>query len=361
MEIVFFINTLSSGGAEHQMSYLANFLDELGHNIRIVTFGDMPDHYPLNPSIERIRLAPHKSKIIKAFKIFLFFTKVKCDWVISFCQDNNLLSIPGLFFNPKRKLIVGERNCTLGGLTRLEKILFRGLYGRASFIVPNSHSQAAHIVKYVPELKNKIKVITNYTDTDRFINKKRKDDSGKKTFCIFAKYAPQKNCFRFAEVLRILKSEGIDIHVDWFGNKHLPGDKVNTYYMEFQEMIEKLGIQDMLTLRDKVNNVEEKMTQYDYFCLPSLFEGFSNALAEAICCGLPVLAGDVSDNGMMVEHGINGFLFNPLDTASMVDTFKSAIKLKDRDLDVMGRKSRDKACVLFNKEKFINSYLELIS
>ncbi len=198
MKIVFFINTLSSGGAEHQMSYLASFMCEYDHDVTIVTYGDLPDHYDLDSRIKRIRIAPEKNKFIKFLSIIKYFITLKADVVISFCQQNNMLVIPGLLFNSGIRLIVGERNYTIGGLTKIERILFNYLYRRAEYIVPNSHAQANHIIENSEQLKDKVRVITNYTDITLFRDSIKNIVSTQKRICVFARYAPQKNYERFA-------------------------------------------------------------------------------------------------------------------------------------------------------------------
>ena len=47
------------------------------------------------------------------------------------------------------------------------------------------------------------------------------------------------------------------------------------------------------------------------FILPSLYEGNSKTLLEAMSCGLPVIASNVPGNKEIVSHGINGYLCEP--------------------------------------------------
>ena len=71
--IVCFTESMAGGGAEHQMSFLANFLVEKGYNVSLVTYTDIPDHYPINDAINRIVIGKGKGKICKAIEIFKFF------------------------------------------------------------------------------------------------------------------------------------------------------------------------------------------------------------------------------------------------------------------------------------------------
>ena len=99
---------------------------------------------------------------------------------------------------------------------------------------------------------------------------------------------------------------------------------------------------------------------YDAICLPSLKEGFSNSISEAICAGKPLLVSDISDNKVMVHDGENGYLFDPTSVEQMVEAVEKFYYLPIKLKSQMGKRSREIAENLFQKEKFINSYIELI-
>jgi len=52
------------------------------------------------------------------------------------------------------------------------------------------------------------------------------------------------------------------------------------------------------------------MVEHDAFVHPSFYEGMPNVVCEALAAGLPVLVSDVCDHPLLVEKGVQGFLFS---------------------------------------------------
>lgn len=360
--IVCFINCISNGGAEIQLSSLANMLTEKGYDVSLVTYGDAKDLQVLSPKVVRIRLAEGKGNMSKFFAIFKYFATTKADCVISYCQRNNFFALIPLMFRSRRniKVIAGERNITAGAPDFYEKCLFKCLYRRADYIIPNSYTQGGYIISKRPGWKGKVQTIINYTDLERF-SVQHHDFDGTIKVGIFCRFDPQKNTVRFAEVVRRLKkSSPVPFVIDWYGLKTFKDNNPNEGYLELNELVKKYGIEDCLILKDHVIDVVSKMSEYDVLALPSLYEGFSNSIAEGISCGKPMLVSDVSDNHLMVKEGVNGFLFNPTDIDEIEQKFLSFFSLTDTERERMGYMSRQNAEALFSKTVFLDSYIKLI-
>lgn len=358
--ITCFIRGLGGGGAEHQMAILIALLVEKGYDVTLTTFSNTEDHYKYPSSVKRVRLAQNKSTIIKILSIFKYFLFVKTDCVICFEQQNNFLCLIPLLFRRKIKVIAGERNTTYNEPDKIERILFNYLYKRANYIVPNSHTQAKYIVNAVPAYANKVISIINYTDLELF--KATDLPLGKVLkIAIFARFEKQKNCIPFIEMLsELIHNTNREFHVDWYGIHHFKNDTLAEYFDKFQARLNELKIEEYFSIKQPAKKVYEVMPQYDVICLPSLYEGFSNSVAEGITAGRPMVVSDVSDNSLMVKDGLNGFLFNPTDVNSMVVVFKKLFKLSGDELRKMGNESRMNAERLFNKEVFVGSYIKLI-
>lgn len=357
--ITCFITALSSGGAEHQLTILADSLIERGYVVELVTFSDLSDHYLYSDKIKRIRIAKGKNQLFKLLSIFCFFLFHKTDYIISFGYRNNTLALIPLLIRPGVKIIAGERCVLYDKETIYQKLNFEFLYKRATHIVTNSFSQRQDIISKYPDCEKKCRVITNYTDLHKYLPKFHNRE-GVVTIGIFCRYHPQKNYERFAKAVQMIKQQSkVPFLIKWYGNKK-EHDNQNPYYAHFNQLVTEYGIENVLVLNDHVKNVDELIPSFDAMCLPSLVEGFSNSISEYICCGKPVLCSDVADNGIMVHDGVNGFLFDPKDENSMVQAFQTFLSLSREELSKMGQESRKIAESLFDKEKFVNGYIQLI-
>ena len=360
--ILLFINTLSSGGAEHQLVELAEGLVERGYEVTITTFGDVEDHYCYNDAIHRYRIAKGKNRVIKMMGIWKYFCTVKTDWVIAFGQRESSYCLQGLMFRPKRTvhIIAGDRNTTHGSSSCVERLLMRCLYRRADYIVPNSHTQRRHIVSTNIKLESKTVTITNYTDLSIFTATTLPNNDVLR-IGVFSRYDVQKNYMRFVEAVNLLKKKSQQLFViEWYGNQRFKDIKPNPHYLRMKEKVLEYGLQDVLILNNHVKDVASIMPRFDAICLPSLWEGFSNSISEAICCGNHCLVSDVADNGILVKDGENGLLFDPNSEESMVEAFLKFFALLPEEKQRMGDFSRKRAESLFDKERFVDAYIELI-
>ena len=357
-KITCLVASLRSGGAEHQMAILAELLAEKGYDVELVTYMSIPDHYTLSEKVKRVRIHTPKRALFKVPYLIYKFSRFKCDTIISFLNTTNFMCIAGNILHSKQKVIVGERNLTVGKPPRIDQILYKYLYKLTKFVVTNSYSQYDFLCGYNSELKPKLSTVTNYTDIEKYHPSVYKGNEIPK-IVVFARYSKQKNYEMLVKAVGLAR-KSIDFEMHWYGEKRDFFGNFLHDYKKCEELVRDAGIEDTFILHDKTDKVDTVMKEYDAFCLPSLFEGFSNSISEAICCGMPVICSDVSDNHIMVEDGSNGLLFNPSDVNSISESISKFCKLSRDERACMAQKSRKKAETLFNKEQFVNSYIDLI-
>ena len=86
---------------------------------------------------------------------------------------------------------------------------------------------------------------------------------------------------------------------------------------ELEAQAQALGIRDRVMFLGSRRDTLELLSGFDVFVLPSVIEGMSNALLEAMAVGLPVVATSVGGNSEVVVDGQTGFLVPAADPGSM--------------------------------------------
>ena len=108
------------------------------------------------------------------------------------------------------------------------------------------------------------------------------------------------------------------------------------YCRELEEMVHSLGLDSNFRMVGSREDVLSLLKMSDVFCLPSRSEGFSNALIEAMACGLPCVATDVGGNREALEDQVSGFIVASEDWQKMGDRLTAL--LDDRQMAAgMGR------------------------
>ena len=86
----------------------------------------------------------------------------------------------------------------------------------------------------------------------------------------------------------------------------------------------------------------------DIYVHASLGETMSNAILQAMACGIPVVASDVPGINNMIQHNITGMLVPPLEPGLLALELNELISNKEE------RERLGKAARSFAKEKFSN-------
>jgi len=109
-----------------------------------------------------------------------------------------------------------------------------------------------------------------------------------------------------------------------------------------------------ITFRD----MPERYREMDIVLLPTVREGLSLSVLEAMACGLPVVASNCSSIPELVDHGKGGFLCPVGD----VDAFAEKINIladSPRLRREMGEYNRAKVEKMFTLERMVNEYRDL--
>ena len=105
-------------------------------------------------------------------------------------------------------------------------------------------------------------------------------------------------------------------------------------------------------------DVPHLLSCYDIFALPSLWEGLSISLLEAMAAGKPIVTTNIKGNRELIKNVVDGPLVNPQNPESLADGCIYFFRHRDR-AQAVGSKARRKAEASFSEEVMVRRTLEL--
>ena len=105
-----------------------------------------------------------------------------------------------------------------------------------------------------------------------------------------------------------------------------------------------------------IGDVQKILRMMDIFVLPSLTEGMSNAVMEAMLMGLPCIVTNVGGNLELI--GDAGIIVPPADSSALAIAIKE-LALDSKKRYELGIESKARAIDLFNPEVLAQRHLEL--
>lgn len=337
------IPSLAAGGAEAVMAALADAFAASGWGVTLMTLtgGEPPDHHHVSSEVERLRLdgstmASPALRLVKtpwaAADIRRILRERRPDVVLSFLDLTNfqvLLAARGLGI----PVVVSERmDPQFHRWAALRAWMRNRLYRRAAAIVV----QTARIRDALPvPLRERTVVIGNpMPAASEPAAPERPDETGR---------------FRVVAVARLHRQKGLDRLIGAFSSLaadfpawdlHIFGEGAEEAALRRQAAAG--GAAGRIAFRGVTRDVGRELRASHLFAFPSRYEGFPNALAEAVAHGLPAVGfRDVSGVEDLIVDGENGFLVDPGGAGPASLAGRLAVLMGDGSLRAkMGRRGR---------------------
>jgi glycosyltransferase involved in cell wall biosynthesis len=125
-----------------------------------------------------------------------------------------------------------------------------------------------------------------------------------------------------------------------------------------ESLARELGLGDHVQFHGHVQDVPGLLARATAVVLPSLSEGISLTLLEAMARGLPVVATRVGGNAEVVEDGVTGRLVEPADPEALAAALVELGGVTDQTRS-MGRAGRARVERLFDVRRMVMEYESL--
>lgn len=319
----------SKGGGEGYANNLALQLIKNGHEVHVFSnsFGGQSGH-----------IIPHKVPIIrfpKALRILSFainseriLSQNDFDLIIGFGGTSpidvyrpgggtemgwflqNLNSIDNKLVRFLNKMIRRISPTNLAGFYVDHKIYKNN---KLRFVIANSHMVKKDITKYYNFPADKIKVIYNGVDLNRFnpANKNIFRKEIRRTYGIddravmllfIANNFRLKGLYPLIKAIAILKTkvrEPFRLIVAGRGKRQ-----------KFIRLIRKVGCEENIIFTGQIKEIERLYAGADIFVHPTFYDPFANVCLEALASGIPVITTRHNGAGELITEGVEGFVVN---------------------------------------------------
>ena len=106
-------------------------------------------------------------------------------------------------------------------------------------------------------------------------------------------------------------------------------------------------------------NLSGILKSSDFVIMPSRQEGMPNVVMESMALGKPVLAANVNGVPELIDHCVNGYIFEPMKIDAIEDAMKYAIKhYKSEVVENWGKQAKDHVQLNFTIEKMLDNLEE---
>jgi glycosyltransferase involved in cell wall biosynthesis len=167
-----------------------------------------------------------------------------------------------------------------------------------------------------------------------------------------ARFDPMKDHRTFFDAASRLLRERNDVHFV------LVGRGVEPKNMDLIRLIRGNLMKNVHLLGER-DGIERINAALDIACSVSLGEGFSNAIGEAMACGVPCVVTDVGDSRFIV--GDTGLVVNPKDSAGLYFAWKKLLDLGSDRRSELGKAARERVNKCFDIKKIVERYEKLYS
>lgn len=360
MRLTFVSTSLELGGAQRTVSVLANSWARLGREVTVIIFDqDDTPAYRLDPQVKlrNLRVTNGRAANIlqaisrnwkRLWRLRREIRNSRPDVVISFMDYTNvmtLLSTRGLHL----PVIVSEQaHPDHDPMGRLWETLRRLMYPHASMLVCPTTRMTALLEK---RFKVRGRAIPNLVEVP----------SSAATGNAVSQSKPN---YVAVGMGRLVPQKGFDLLLDAFSQiakKHPEWSLVIIGKGPLREQLETqvklLGLDGRVTFLGEITDPFSVLRAGDLFVFPSRFEGFGNALVEAMGCGLPAISFDcVAGPSDIIRDGVDGILVAPEDVHALAAAMERLMgdarereRLARRALEVSTRFSLEKILGLWDE------------
>lgn len=341
--------TLECGGLERNVSIICNNIDTHRYDVTLAVLNNANPFFSItNPEVKVVDLGI--ANVRKSlFAILKLSRELKPAIIFTTANHLNLFVAMFRWMFPRKIKVIARESSIVSVNTqrtwnpRLYHWLLRRFYRKIDLIICQSEYMRQDLLKNYHIKKSKTKVIYNPVTAPRVSNEEKK--------C---------SCAKLITVARLSEEKGLDRLIRSVAKLNMPyqftivGEGAKRPALE--KLISDMNLHDKVTLAGSDANPFAAVAKPDVFLMGSYYEGFPNAMLEALAAGIPVVAfnapGGISE---LLADGVNGILVNGADENAFAAAIEKAFNSNFNRNDI-----RDKTLTRFNINVIMNDWYEVL-
>ncbi len=365
IKICYVIGQLGKGGAEKQLFELVKGIDRKRFHPIVISFcqGEYWSREIKKLNTQVLELKKNKMKLSRLFvltNLLRLLKSVKPDIIHTYMLTANFYGRVAAVIARVPVIIASERSLVELGKDKNLYLIYKLLAVVTSGIICNSNkTYESLVIKYSIDRK-KVFTVHNGINVSEYFKGKSLKNRGKLTKHVIGtvgRLYPVKNHRYFLDIAKVILEAINDKSVKFLIVGGGPLKNVLESYSK------KLGIENNIEFAGDRNDIADLLQRMDIFVMTSLYEGFPNAIMEAMGIGLPVVATDVGGIGELVIDGETGFLCQSNDANALAKKVMSLLN-NGNEAKRMGENGRKRILNEFGVERMVketeNIYMNLL-
>lgn len=223
---------------------------------------------------------------------------------------------------------------------------------RADRVITVSECSAREIERLMGISSSRIRVVYNGIDTDVFFNQDGLPKKSNSLIFVGNTEDRKKGIIYLLQAIKILEKEcPVKLTI-------IDGGAPEAQYVPALMRQINLNGQVSFARRLSGDDLVRWYSAADIAVVPSMFEGFGFPAAEAMACGIPVIAFSAGALPELVDDGKTGILVPPADVPKLAAAIKKLVENKELRCE-MGKQARNRVLCKFNWQQAAKQILDV--
>lgn len=314
-----------TGGAERQITMLANAMSKKNYEVHLIVLVDNKSKYEIYPEVivHDLTECEKNTKVRFVSRFFALEKELKAIrpdisvhfWLQSayFCAMMNKSVCGKVIYSERGDPGDSEYNGILG---RIRNLAFK----RIDWFVFQSEGARDYFLSKIVErstvIHNAVSIPENLYTT---LPEERKN-----IILNVGRLHPQKNQKLLIDAFNLIKDQIADYSLHIYGDGELE--------RELNDQIKRLGLEKRVFILPSTKDIYDRMRESSLFVLSSDYEGMPNVLLEAMSLGIPSVSTDCKPGGArtIISQNKNGIIVPLNDKEKLADAMLDVLMHKDK-------------------------------